>query len=117
MDRYRRSILDRESERWRTMDPEAAALVEAYERELRRQGLIDFDDMPLLALRAFCQHVAATRHLGEVSGSRRGRISGSGHGAAPDGDAASASAPGSGCSRLAMWTNRSMDSPAQMRRC
>lgn len=34
------------------IDPELARLVAAYEEELRRQGLIDFDDMPLLAVRA-----------------------------------------------------------------
>ena len=52
MDRYRRSILNRETAEWRTRDPELARLVEAYEGELREQGLIDFDDMPLLAVRA-----------------------------------------------------------------
>lgn len=52
MGRYRRSILDRNSDQWRTADPEMASLVEAYEDELRRRGLIDFDDMPLLAVRA-----------------------------------------------------------------
>ncbi len=56
MDRYRRSILDRDSERWRTQDPVTARLVEAYEDELRSRDLIDFDDMPLLALRALKQH-------------------------------------------------------------
>ncbi len=56
MDRYRRSILDRDSERWRTQDPDTAPLVEAYEEELRGRGLIDFDDMPLLALWALRQH-------------------------------------------------------------
>ena len=56
MDRYRRSILDRDADRWREEDPEAADLIAAYEAELRRQGLIDFDDMPLLAVRAFRQH-------------------------------------------------------------
>jgi superfamily I DNA/RNA helicase len=56
MDRYRRSNLDRDVGAWRTQDPELAALVEAYEADLRRQGLIDFDDMPLLALRALRQH-------------------------------------------------------------
>jgi superfamily I DNA/RNA helicase len=49
---YRRSYLDRGSAEWRDTDPELAALVEAYEAELRRRGLIDFDDMPLLAVRA-----------------------------------------------------------------
>ncbi len=56
MDHYRRSILDRSSEQWRTQDETLASLVETYENELRRQGLIDFDDMPLLALRALIQH-------------------------------------------------------------
>jgi superfamily I DNA/RNA helicase len=56
MDRYRRSILDRQDERWRTQDPETARLVEGYEQELRAAGLIDFDDMPLLAVRALRQH-------------------------------------------------------------
>jgi superfamily I DNA/RNA helicase len=56
MDRYRRSFLDRESERWLNTDPQNARLVVAYEQELRRQGLIDFDDMPLLALAALRRH-------------------------------------------------------------
>jgi len=49
---YRRSILNRDSPQWRETDPELAQLVEAYEAELRGRGLIDFDDMPLLAVRA-----------------------------------------------------------------
>lgn len=49
---YRRSILDRDSAEWRDTDPVLARLVEANEAALRRRGLIDFDDMPLLALRA-----------------------------------------------------------------
>lgn len=52
MSRYRRSFLDRSVAEWRTRDPQMARLVEAYEGELRAQGLIDFDDMPLLAVRA-----------------------------------------------------------------
>lgn len=52
MGNYRRTILNRDSERWRTQDPELAALIEAYEEELRNLGLIDFDDMPLLAVKA-----------------------------------------------------------------
>ena len=56
MDRYRRSILDRNSEQWRTQDPDTGGLVEAYEQELRGRGLIDFDDMPLLALRVLAPH-------------------------------------------------------------
>ncbi len=49
---YRRSILNRDSAEWRETNLQLAELVEAYEAELRRQGLIDFDDMPLLAVRA-----------------------------------------------------------------
>lgn len=49
---YRRSILNRDSAEWRETDPALAELVEAYERALRQRGLIDFDDMPLLAVRA-----------------------------------------------------------------
>lgn len=49
---YRRSFLNRDGAEWRDTDPELAGLVEAYEAELRQRGLIDFDDMPLLALRA-----------------------------------------------------------------
>jgi hypothetical protein len=49
---YRRSILNRNSEQWRTEDPQLAQLVEAYEEEPRARGQIDFDDMPLLPLLA-----------------------------------------------------------------
>lgn len=52
MGTYRRSILNRKSSEWRDTDPELAALVEAFEAELRNMGRIDFDDMPLLAVRA-----------------------------------------------------------------
>lgn len=52
MGNYRRSILDRNSEAWRESNPRVASLVEAFEEELRALGKIDFDDMPLLALRA-----------------------------------------------------------------
>ena len=56
LDRYRRTMLDRDADAWREPDPDAADLVEAYEAELRRNGLIDFDDMPLLALQALRRH-------------------------------------------------------------
>ncbi len=49
---YRRSFLNRDSKEWRDRDPQLSRLVEAYEQELRRIGVIDFDDMPLLGLRA-----------------------------------------------------------------
>jgi DNA helicase-2/ATP-dependent DNA helicase PcrA len=56
MGKHRRSILNRSSTEWRTTDPELSRLVEAYEEELRALGRIDFDDMPLLAVRALRQH-------------------------------------------------------------
>jgi superfamily I DNA/RNA helicase len=56
MGAYRRSILNRNSAEWRERDPELARLIEAYEASLRARGLIDFDDMPLLALRALREH-------------------------------------------------------------
>jgi superfamily I DNA/RNA helicase len=56
MGAYRRSILNRSSTEWRDRDPELARLVEAYEASLRARGLIDFDDMPLLAVRALREH-------------------------------------------------------------
>ena len=43
--------VDRTRLEWRGNDPESADFIEAYEKELRRQGLLDFDDMPLLAYR------------------------------------------------------------------
>jgi DNA helicase-2/ATP-dependent DNA helicase PcrA len=52
MGNYRRSILNRESADWRSRDPQLSHLVEAFEAELRAMGRIDFDDMPLLAVRA-----------------------------------------------------------------
>lgn len=56
MDFYRRSNLDRTKPEWLGRDQQKALLVEAYERHLRAAGLIDFDDMPLLALRALRQN-------------------------------------------------------------
>lgn len=47
----RRRDVDRSRPEWRGQRPELATFVEAYESELRRQALIDFDDMPLLAYR------------------------------------------------------------------
>jgi superfamily I DNA/RNA helicase len=52
MNRHRRSILNRASKVWKEHNAELSHLVEEYERELRTQGLIDFEDMPLLAMRA-----------------------------------------------------------------
>lgn len=50
-ERYRKGILDRASQEWRTNDPQIATAVEAYEKLLRQQNCIDFMDMPLLGLR------------------------------------------------------------------
>ena len=47
----RRRDVDRTHPVWMGRYPELALFVEAYENELRRQNLIDFDDMPLLAVR------------------------------------------------------------------
>jgi DNA helicase-2/ATP-dependent DNA helicase PcrA len=51
---HRRSILDRQSAAWEK-NAKMARLVEAYEANLRKDELIDFDDMPLLAVQAL-QH-------------------------------------------------------------
>jgi DNA helicase-2/ATP-dependent DNA helicase PcrA len=50
-DKYRRTHLDRESASWRGDDGDMAELIEKYEFRLRREGLVDFDDMMLLGLR------------------------------------------------------------------
>jgi superfamily I DNA/RNA helicase len=63
MGRYRRSILNRDTRQWREEDPQLARLVEAYEAELRRMGVIDFDDMPLLAVRALRENEWIQRAL------------------------------------------------------
>jgi len=63
MARYRRSILDRASKQWHEEDPQLAKLVEAYEAELRKMGVIDFDDMPLLASRALAANEWMRRAL------------------------------------------------------
>lgn len=53
---HRRRFLNRDVDAWRTTDPQLTKLVETYEAELRQMGVIDFDDMPLLALRALANH-------------------------------------------------------------
>lgn len=47
----RMRVVDRETCEWRGQDPELSDLIEAYEKKLRQGGLIDFDDMPLIAFR------------------------------------------------------------------
>ena len=63
MGNYRRSILNRDSQEWLESDPELARLVDAYEHGLRRRGVIDFDDMPLLAVRALRENPWMQRAL------------------------------------------------------
>lgn len=50
------TCIDRNQPEWRLENPRAAKLVEEYERLLRLNGLIDFDDMPLIAVRMLNQH-------------------------------------------------------------
>jgi DNA helicase-2/ATP-dependent DNA helicase PcrA len=52
----RRRDVDRSLPAWRGQSPQLAAFIEAYEAELRRKGLIDFDDMPLIAFRMIKDH-------------------------------------------------------------
>jgi DNA helicase-2/ATP-dependent DNA helicase PcrA len=56
MDRYRRQFTDRTRPEWKTTNPTLFKLADAYEAELRAIGLIDFDDMPLLAVRALAEN-------------------------------------------------------------
>ncbi len=53
----RRRDVDRSLPDWRGRNSELADFIEAYEFELRRQGLIDFDDMPLIAFRIIRDHL------------------------------------------------------------
>lgn len=53
--RHRRSVLDRASIAW-TSETELAGWAEAYEAELRRLGLIDFDDMVIFGQRLVSEH-------------------------------------------------------------
>ncbi|QHH96052.1 ATP-dependent helicase [Acinetobacter dispersus] len=43
--------VDRTLPNWRSHNQELAEFIEEYEKELRNQGLIDFDDMPLIAFK------------------------------------------------------------------
>lgn len=52
----RRRDVDRNLPTWRELSPQLADFIEAYEAELRRLGLIDFDDMPLIAFRMIKDH-------------------------------------------------------------
>jgi DNA helicase-2/ATP-dependent DNA helicase PcrA len=52
----RRRDVNRTLPAWKERNPELADFIEAYEAELRRNSLIDFDDMPLLAYRMVSEH-------------------------------------------------------------
>ena len=47
----RRRDVDRTQPEWKARNPELASFIECYEDVLHRRGLIDFDDMPLIAVR------------------------------------------------------------------
>lgn len=53
--RHRRSVLNRASVAWRS-EEELAAWAEAYEAVLRREGLIDYDDMVVFGQRLIVEH-------------------------------------------------------------
>jgi DNA helicase-2/ATP-dependent DNA helicase PcrA len=53
--RHRRSVLDRTSIAW-TSEAELAAWAEGYEAELRRLGLVDFDDLVIFGQRLVSEH-------------------------------------------------------------
>ncbi|TRU56205.1 MAG: ATP-dependent helicase [Microcystis aeruginosa Ma_QC_Ch_20071001_M135] len=55
VDLYRRVNLDRDSKTW-TQNPDMAALADAYEAALRKQGLIDFDDIVHYGQRLVNEH-------------------------------------------------------------
>jgi len=54
--RYRRTMLDRGRRAWRARDPDLAELAEAYETSLRKAGLVDFEDMVLVAQQLVREH-------------------------------------------------------------
>lgn len=56
-ERKRRRDIDRSKPSWRGKDEKLSYFIEAYENELRDNGLIDFDDMPLIAYRLVKNHV------------------------------------------------------------
>jgi DNA helicase-2/ATP-dependent DNA helicase PcrA len=56
VDRYRRTVLDRGGEVWRNYDPDLAELADAYERSLRKAGLVDFEDMVVISQQLIRDH-------------------------------------------------------------
>lgn len=59
----RRQDLDRTGAEWMGRSPDLARLVESYEATLHAEGLIDFEDMPLLALRLVSENEWVRRAL------------------------------------------------------
>ena len=55
MGKYRRVHRDRHTAEWRT-DPDLANIIEAYEADLRNQGLDDFDDLVIFGKQLASQH-------------------------------------------------------------
>ena len=53
--RHRRSVLDRGTATWRS-EEELAAWAEGYEAELRRGGLVDFDDLVIFGQQLVSEH-------------------------------------------------------------
>lgn len=62
IDAYRRTHLDRDAEEWNE-HTDFAAVIGDYETRLREAGLIDFDDMMLIALRLVESHEWVRRAL------------------------------------------------------
>ncbi|MFY0564217.1 ATP-dependent helicase [Archangium lansingense] len=61
IDCYRRTHLNRDRPDWRGDDSSLASIVEEYERLLRAEGFVDFDDMVLLAVQILERHRVARR--------------------------------------------------------
>lgn len=59
----RRTMIDRTHPNWTGQEPALTRVIHEYERELRRQHLIDYDDMPLLAARILMKHEWVRRAL------------------------------------------------------
>ena len=55
-DRLRRTIVDQGSKEWQNVEPPRTAVVEAYQRLLLDNGMIDFDGIILTALRLIEGH-------------------------------------------------------------